>query len=425
MWHFAVGWWRLRRSARPEPVGGDDSGGSAVEAARIRGRIAVVGAVLVMGAASSSAMGAVAEPLRVRTAVVIGWEPGSKSNVVVKTTGRVYVIKSLRRYSVGSRVRIRGIKWGTVGSGIKWGVRPLGVKWGIRMALNGTYRSGFTVLGRQRSMALRGIVLRRWDRRVAIAYRGAVVFLPVARGAVWLPGGKILNAGALGERGSRVEFRVGFPAGGGAIVTRATQIAPPVPNAAIPFGGTLTSVDAGTGTIVVSATRETAYPLELTLTFPESMDVANFVVGDHVAGRMVPSAVGPEIYVTALSRDTTFAQADDPATSQTAPPPDPKELAAIAELRAAWDAGEAGGKFTQQGTGLFTSQQQQLRLVATAIGRSQDGQLILKKLDAFIAAVQDATPIGAPQPSPPEQIDPTFQAQIVVQAQALRLQILG
>lgn len=393
----------------------------------MRIRIVAIAGAAVLGAASTPAMGVTGTPLPSRDAVVISWEPGSRSNVLLARNGRVYVVHSLRRYRSGSRVRIWGVKWGRLGLGIKWGANPRGIKWGIRLAANGTFSSSLTRLGATRStMALRGIVVRRWSRRVAVSFRGSIVLLPVARGAVWLPGGTLTKAGSVGTTGSRNAFTLRFAADGTPVVTGVTQVAPPVPNASLPFAGRITSIDRVNGTIVVDATKNPAYPLVLTLTFPESMDLAAFAVGGHVAGTYALSLTGPDLFVTSISRNNSFAQADDPKTNFVAPPPNPQHLQAIKLLRADWDAAKAAGKFTQQGNGLYESQRQQLGLIERALMRNQNKRLVMLKIDAFITAVQNARP----NPLPPggsgqPQIDAVYQQAVLEKARALRTLVGG
>lgn len=384
---------------------------------------ATAGAVALLAVATPQVFGATGQPLPNRTGVVVAWEAGSRSNVVASGSGRVYVVHSLRRYRVGTRVRVRGVKWGRTGLGIKWGLNPRGIKWGIRLASNGTYQSALSTLGTQRTMALRGVVLRRWSTRVAVSFRGAVVFLPISRGAVWLPGGTLTKAGQIGQAGSRNTFTLTF-SGGAATVAAATQVSPPVPQQSIPFAGKITSIDRVNGTLVVSATKNPAFPIVLTLTFPEGMDLTPFVVGNHVAGMFVASQTGPERFVTSISKDGSFAQADDPATNHVAPAPNPLDLQSIKQLRTHWDAAKAAGKFTQQGTGLYTSQRNQLALVERALMRNQKTPLVVLKIQKFIDDVQSANP----NPLPPggsgqPQIDAAYQLEAVAEAQALLAQI--
>lgn len=389
----------------------------------MRTGLTAAGTAAILAIAAPQVLAVQGQPLPSSTAVVVAWEPGSRSNVIVSTTGRVYAVHSLRRYRVGTRVRIRGVKWGRLGLGIKWGLNPRGIKWGIRMASNGTYKAGLAPFGTQRTMALRGVVLRRWSGRVAISFRGSVIFLPISRGAVWLPGGTLTKAGMVGEVGSKSVFKLNL-ANGAAAVTGATQVSPPIPQQSIPFAGKITSIDLTNGTIVVSATKNPQFPIVLTLTFPEGMDLTVFTVGTHIAGTFVTSQTGPELFVTGISKNQNFAQADDPATNHSAPAPNPLDLQAIKQLRLSWDAAKVAGKFTQQGNGLYTSQRQQLALIERAIMRNQQQPLVLLKVKAFIDRVKGAVPLPPSSNSGgPPQIDVTYQTEVVAQAQALHAQL--
>ena len=103
---------------------------------------AAVGTVAVMLAAAPQALSVTGVPLRNTSGVVVAWSPTARANVVTTMDNRVLVIHSLRRYRPGTRVRIRGIKWGRSMRGVKWGFRPRGIKWGIMQARNGTYFAG-------------------------------------------------------------------------------------------------------------------------------------------------------------------------------------------------------------------------------------------------------------------------------------------
>lgn len=389
----------------------------------MRTGLTAAGTAAILAITAPQVLAVQGQPLPSSSAVVVAWEAGSRSNVVVSTSGRVYAVHSLRRYRVGTRVRIRGVKWGRTGLGIKWGLNPRGIKWGIRLASNGTYKAGLAPMGTQRIMALRGVVLRRWSGRVAVSFRGAVIFLPISRGAVWLPGGTLTKAGTVGELGSKSVFTLNL-ANGAATVTGATQVAPPVPQASIPFAGKITSIDLTNGTIVVNATKNPNFPIVLTLTFPEGMDLTVFTVGSQIAGSFVKSQTGPEMFVTAISKNGSFSQADDPTTNHQAPAPNPLDLQAIKQLRLSWDAANTAKKFTQQGTGLYTSQRKQLALIERAIMRNQQQPLVLLKVKAFINRVKGAVPLPPPSnASGPPEIDLTYQTEVVAQAQALLAQL--
>ena len=93
----------------------------------MRTGLTAAGTAAILAIAAPQVLAVQGQPLPSSTAVVVAWEPGSRSNVIVSTTGRVYAVHSLRRYRVDTRARIRGVKWGRLGLGIKWGLNPRGI----------------------------------------------------------------------------------------------------------------------------------------------------------------------------------------------------------------------------------------------------------------------------------------------------------
>lgn len=384
-------------------------------------RIPIVtgGAVVLLAALAPQAFAVEGAPLRNRDGVVVSWQAGSKSAVVITRDSRVYVVHSLRKISPGTRVRVQGVKWGTPVQGVKWGTQPAGVKWGIKLARNGTFQSSLVKLGKSSTMALRATVVKKYGNRgVAVSVNGAVVVLPVTRRAVWLPGGKLTKAGTgVGQFGSKSVFRIRVDSKGRAIVTGATEVAPATPAASVPFAGSLQSVDAANGTIVVNSSANKLLPLSLTITVPAKVDLTKFAVGTQVSGAAVASVADPNVLIaTALSSNASFTAADNPSTSVIIPAPNPEHLAAIAAMRADWKAGFDSGKFTQQGNGLYTSQTNQLLVVERAIVRSDVSQAV-RKLNQFIELLGKANDNG------PLKVDPAFKDTMILKAQAVRVKI--
>ncbi len=384
-------------------------------------RIPIVtgGAVVLLAALAPQAFAVEGAPLRNRDGVVVSWQAGSKSAVVVTRDSRVYVIHSLRKVTPGTRVRVEGVKWGTTAQGIKWGTQPAGVKWGIKLARNGTFQSGLVRLGKSRTMALRAIVVKKYGNRgVAVSVNGAVVVLPLTRSAVWLPGGKRTNAGTgVGKFGSKSVFKIRVDSKGRAVVTGATEVAQATPGAAVPFAGRLQSIDAVNGQIVVNSSTNKLLPLSLSVAVPAKVDLAKFAVGTQVSGTAVASVADPAVLIaTGFSSNASFAAADNPATSVSIPAPNPQHLAAIAAMKADWKAGFDSGKFTQQGVGLYTSQANQLAVAERAIIRGDVAQAV-HKLAQFIELIGKANDDG------PVRIDNAFKTEMILKAQALRVMV--
>lgn len=376
---------------------------------------AAVGTIAVLITAAPHALSVTGVPLRSTTGVVVAWNATSRANVVTTTDNRVLVIHSLRRHRTGTRVRIRGIKWGRAVRGIKWGFHPRGIKWGIMQARNGTYFAALRPMGRTNRMRLRGTIVRRYTNAVGISVPGATFTLRTDPGA-WT-GGSTLMAGTVGGIGSQVQLDLRVSRAGKAVVTTARQITPAAPGAAVPYAGIVTSVDPETGTIIVSATNDPKFPLTFILTTPVGANLATVKRGERISGiaRTSPTG-GPELFATALSDNSSFAGADNPATAVVMPAPDASLLVTIHNLRETWrQTGVAEGKFTLEGLGLAASGGSQLAQVERAIMRN-DLPTALDKLTRVIVAVQTANlPEGSPI-----KIDPAFQAQLLVDLEDLQ-----
>jgi hypothetical protein len=420
---------------------------------RIRVIIAGVSCVAALGA--PSALAVEAQPLPRRDGVVVAWQPTTTAAVVVTGDRRVYVIHTLRKVAPGTRVRVEGVKWGRPTAGIKWSVAPQGIKWGIKWAKNGTYQSRLTRTGTATTTSLRGTVIRRSARAVAVSVRGATIVIPTSRGAVWLPGGTRLNATDVGRLGTIVRVSIAFGPSGRAIARRITLVAPPSANAQIPVAGRVISVEPTTRSITVRA-GTAALPVDIVLTVPSAIDLAVYPVGAQVAARFVQSANGT-LSVTELSRNANFDQADStaiavnesrargasaaagagagngpppgagngpPPGAGNGPPPGaqrggPKdtplaaEVAAAAEdLRVRWDAARANGLIP--GTGLFTANRNRLIRIGAWIGAG-DAESATAELTSFVERLHE---------EPAGQIDPVFADEAECAAMALRTRLL-
>jgi hypothetical protein len=394
----------------------------------MRSRLVLAGLAGTTLVAAPSAMGADAQPLPSRDGVVVAWQPASKTAVVVATNRRVYTVHSLRRVRPGTRVRVDGIKWGTPTSGIKWLVAPRGIKWGIRFARNGTYQSRLTTLGVATTTSLRGKVVRRYGgRAVAVGIRGATVIVPLTRGAVWLPSGKVQKGTApLGAFGSTVVVRLGF-AGGRAVARGVTQIAPPVLNARVPVAGRIVAANAASRSLTVRA-GTVAFPLDVTIAIPPAVNIGLYPVGSVLASQIITAADG-SLRPVELSLNGSFGQADSPTTSvavdptttpgttPTPPPPGgggsppapgPDVIAMAARLKDQWITAHTNGLIP--GNGLYTSNRNRLERIEVLVIAGNAAEAILE-LDAFTARL-DAGTTG--------EIDPIFKAQIAADAAAFR-----
>lgn len=353
------------------------------------------------------------QPLPRRDGVVIAWQPRSTTAVVVTANQRVYAIHALRRVTPGARVRVEGIKWGAPTSGIKWTVAPLGIKWGIRRASNGSFQSRLTRIGTAATTSLRGTVVRRFGRRgVAVSIRGATLVIPLARGAVWLPTGKRLNAAtALGQFGSTVSIRIVFSRTGRVSTRRLTELRPPVANRPVPISGRVIAVNTVDHTITVQAGAP-GFPLPLVINVPATVDLSAYPVGSQIAGQVL-KAPAPEatLYAVELSRNETFAAADSPTTTIVVSAPNPAHVAASNALLARWTSARAAGLIPNDG--LFTSQQNRLLRVKFLIGIG-DKVTAVAELENFRQRFKNASP---------DDVDTSFREAIVRDADALRAQM--
>ena len=419
------------RSARLPPITESPSPPGGLEKS-MRSRLVLAGLAATTLVAAPSAMGVDARPLPSRNGVVVAWQAASKTAVVVTTNRRVYTVHSLRRVRPGTRVRVDGIKWGAPTSGIKWSVAPRGIKWGIRFARNGTYQSRLTTLGGATTTSLRGKVVRRYGRRaVAVGIRGATVILPLTRGAVWLPSGKVQKSRApLGAFGSTVVVRLGF-ARGRAVARGVTQIAPPVSSAPVPVSGRIVAASAMSRSLTVRA-GTVAFPLDVTIAIPPAVDIGLYPVGSVLASQIITATDG-SLRPVELSLNGSFGQADsattsvtvDPTTAGTTPTPPPPGgggsppapgpdvIAMATSLKDQWITAHTNGLIP--GNGLYTSNRNRLERIEVLVTAGNAAEAILE-LDAFTARL-DAGTTG--------EIDPIFKAQIAVDAAALRARLVN
>ena len=374
-----------------------------------------------MLAAAPQALSVTGVPLRNTSGVVVAWSPAARANVVTTMDNRVLVIHSLRRYRPGTRVRIRGIKWGRSMRGVKWGFRPRGIKWGIMQARNGTYFAGLRPMGRTTKLRLRGTVVRRYTHGVGISVAGATFTLRTAPGA-WTSGSNLMSMTPSGGIGSQVQFDVRVNTAGRATVIKARELRPATPSASVPYAGTVIAVNPSTGVVIVDATTDPAFPLRFVLTTPIGTNLASVRRGQRISGTATTSPIGgSELFATAIADNSSFTAADNAAAVVTMHAPDAAMLVSIHTLRAKWrQEGVAEGRFTLEGLGLAAAGGSQLALVERALMRN-DLPTALDRLTRVIVLVQNANlPAGSPI-----KIEPNFQASLLADAGVLHRHLTG
>lgn len=354
------------------------------------------------------------------TAVIVKWQPRSKTVVVATPSGRMMTIHALRPTRVGTRVRIQGVKWGTTIAGVKWGLRPAGVKWGVKWAANGTYSAKLRKIGVAGSTRIRGVVVARNRRAIAVGAPGGVVII---RTAVWLPGGtttlKAFRPPRAGDVVS-VDVRLGTR---GVIGSRNLRIVSTAPRP-IFVAGTITDLDPVTRTIRLTVSTDPVLPIVLTIPLPADLDIATLATGLEVAGSVIVDPATGGLTLTALGPVANPAVSNDPALQYVAPasgggatptstpgtpanpgtpggpqPPSPPTtpvpaatLTAISATASAFQAAVTGGMVTDppliaQANGLL----------ASTLARAQAGDLAgaLRDLTAFAQLVRSGRDAGS------------------------------
>jgi hypothetical protein len=258
------------------------------------------------------------EPLRQREGVVVKWQPQGTAAIVAFPSGRMTLIHTLRRFDPGRRATVRGIKWGTPTSGIKWSKPPPGVRWGIKWGRNGTYRSVVTPGRRAVWTPVRGPIVKRLAPNViALGTRGGVITVRLAPAAR-----PRTQAARVPPVGAVVSVRA-FVQPNGVIVGRALKyLKPPIPGQVLPVGGEVESVDPMTRTLVLVDRQDPAHPVRFTVDLPDDIPIEAYAAGLVLA---LEGRLGTDGDVTAkrISRNETFARADDPDTNVASTDDDP------------------------------------------------------------------------------------------------------
>lgn len=286
-----------------------------------------------------------AQPLRDRSALVVGSRERSHVVVVVTTTGRMMAIHSLRKLSPGTRVRVDGIKWGAPLAGIKWGTRPGGIKWGIKWAKNGTFASTMAVTGRASNLRVRGVVVARNRHGIVLGTRGGVAVVRIALRMPTAP--RTTHAVAAPRVGQVVKIPVTISRRGRLVGTRV--IVERTTRGAVPLAGTLTVVSRAARTIRISAGADPAVPLDVGLAVPAAIDMGLLSTGQEVAATATVNADGT-LRVAEIGPNDSFAAANDPARQQSAPPPaDRATLDVIDAAIARWADARTANAITDPG----------------------------------------------------------------------------
>lgn len=273
------------------------------------------------------AMGAAMKPLPNPNGTVVTWNAQNKTTLVATTDRRVYVIHGLRKLSPGTRVRVQGIKWGTPTRGIKWSKKPQGIKWGIKWARNGTFQARVTPTkaGKAKTLSLRARVIRRsGNRGVVLSIPGATLGLPAARRAVWIPRTTKRTKSGIGSFGSTIIVHMAVAPNGRVTMTKAQEVPTPPSQAAVPFAGTIISVNRTTGTMRVRVGGN-GLTTVLTLSAPAGTDLKKLRVGTPVSGAARGTNPNRPLTVTQLAPNTSFGAADAPIvipSSPTSPAPE-------------------------------------------------------------------------------------------------------
>lgn len=360
---------------------------------RVATTVLAAGAVLgVTQAATAQTTTIRVQPLGVRQGVVVGYRAQSKTVIVAVASGKMKAIHSLRSGRTGTRVRIRGIKWGAPISGIKWGRAPGGIKWGIKWGLNGTLSSPLDRIGSTSTLRIRGVVLTRSRTAIAIATTGGVVTIitPMALPAV--TGSLATNATTTPKMGSIVTVPVRIRSG---MLTSSAPVRVIGTANTVPVSGAISQISTTARTITIDGTSDPVLPVEITMAVPTTMNIGALSVGDEVVASSVLVA-GGALKAASIGRNESFAAANDPALQLVAPAgARPETVGLMTGLVNQVDAAVSVGQITGA---TVASAKTQIRSVRTL---AEDGDFAgaITALDTFSATI-DAGRIGgsvAPQ----------------------------
>jgi len=360
---------------------------------RVATTVLAAGAVLgVTQAATAQTTTIRVQPLGVRQGVVVGYRAQSKTVIVAVASGKMKAIHSLRSGRTGTRVRIRGIKWGAPISGIKWGRAPGGIKWGIKWGLNGTLSSPLDRIGSTSTLRIRGVVLTRSRTAIAIATTGGVVTIitPMALPAV--TGSLATNATTTPKMGSIVTVPVRIRSG---MLTSSAPVRVIGTANTVPVSGAISQISTTARTITIDGTSDPVLPVEITMAVPTTMNIGALSVGDEVVASSVMVA-GGALKAASIGSNESFAAANDPGLQLVAPAgARPETVGLMTGLVNQVDAAVSVGQITGATVASATTQIRSVRTLA------EDGDFAgaIIALDTFSATI-DAGRIGgsvAPQ----------------------------
>ncbi|HRC07347.1 MAG TPA: hypothetical protein PLV41_03955 [Miltoncostaeales bacterium] len=349
----------------------------------VRTATSVVAAGIVLGVAHGATAQTTTtrvQPLGVRQGVIVGYRAQSSTVIVAVPSGKMKAIHALRSGRTGTRVRIRGIKWGAPISGIKWGRAPSGIKWGIKWGLNGTLSSPLDRIGSSSTVRIRGVVLTRSRTAIAIATTGGIVTIITPMGLPAVTGSLRPHATAAPRLGSIVTVPVRIRGG---MLTSSAPVRVIGSVATIPVSGAITAISTTRRTITIDGTSDPVLPVEMTMAAPSTMNIAALSVGDEVVAIALRDASGA-LKAASIGRNETFAAANDPALQLVAPAGARPETVGLTtglvnQVDAAVFVGQISGATA-------TSATTQIRAVRTL---AQDGDFpgAISALDAFIATI--------------------------------------
>jgi len=280
-----------------------------------------------------------------RLGTVVAWQAKSKTAVVALSSGRLMTIHALRKRSIGTRVRVTGIKWGTPTAGIKWARATSGIKWGIKWARNGTYQSHLNPISRVTRVRIRGVVVKRYAGAVAIGAPGGVV---VVRQASWLPRAGKKTTVPQAKRpvvGQLVTTNARIVGPHGRLYGDGVRIIPTAGRLPVPIGGSLKRSATRT-TVRITSANDPAYTVTTTMQIPAGVDASAMRPGTEVAATATVSADG-SLRVAQLAPNTSFAAANNPNLQIVVPTPaSDTTLALIDEAVTRWNRARAENRIT-------------------------------------------------------------------------------
>lgn len=231
----------------------------------------------------------------------------AKSFTVADRSGRLTAVHARRSPRIGSRVTLRATK--------------------LR---NGTYKAGrLRAHGRVRRARVRGIVtfVDRSRRQLVLSSRGVSLLVRLARSA------RARAAEALPAVGSEVTVSATLtdPTGSsvlgdpGSLTSTAAPASDP-----IDLEGSVLAIDTATRTLTLSADDSEESGATISVTLPDSFDIAAYSVGDEVEVVATLNADGTTYTAVASSGDEGVTEAEDAADDEGVDPEDSSSSSADA-----------------------------------------------------------------------------------------------